>query len=45
MRTYDYGRRRITAGQFKRWQKVKVLLILGVGASILSVLFYLIATK
>jgi hypothetical protein len=45
MRTYHYGRRRITASQLKRWEKMKVVLILVVGAVILSILFYLIATK
>ena len=45
MRAYYYGRRKIAAMQFKRWEKLKVALILGVGAVILSVLFYLIATK
>jgi len=45
MRTYDYGRRRITALQAKRWEKLKIALILGVGATILSVLFYMIANK
>jgi len=45
MRAYDYGRRRVTAGQFKRWEKTKVFLLLAAGAIILSVLFYLIATK
>lgn len=45
MRTYHYGRRRITASQLKRWEKIKVYLILVVGLGILGVLFYLIATK
>lgn len=45
MRAYDYGRRRIPAGQLKRWEKTKVILLLGAGAAILSVLFYMIATK
>lgn len=45
MRAYHYGRRRIAAVQLKRWEKVKIALILGAGAVILSVLFYLIATK
>jgi hypothetical protein len=45
MRAYNYGRRKIAAAQLKRWEKMKIALILGVGAVILGVLFYLIATK
>jgi hypothetical protein len=45
MRAYNYGRRRIPAIRYKRWQKTKVLLMLSGGGVVLSVLFYLIATK
>jgi len=45
MRTYDYGRRRISTVQVKRWEKIKLAFILGIGAVVLSILFYMIATK
>ncbi len=45
MRAYDYGRRRITPVQQKRWDRLKIYLILMVGGIILGILFYMIATK
>lgn len=45
MRAYDYGRKRITPVQQKRWERMKIFLILAIGGIILGVLFYLIATK